>query len=132
MTKQQLAAAAFRAIADIIEQAPLESGPALPYSADDILESFCLFDSPFHDLIRDPTAQEDGLLNGCTICATEAHDADCPVGALDALCVAGIDTDRPFPDNLSVRGLTCEPEPEQDEAEVRAERAYRDLDRGEL
>ena len=132
LTKQPLAAAAFRAIADIIEKAPLESGPALPYSADDILESFCLFDSPFHDLIRDPTAQEDGLLNGCTICATEAHDADCPVGALDALCVAGIDTDRPFPDNLSVRGLTCEAAPEQDEAEVRAERAYRDLDRGEL
>ena len=131
MTKQQLAAAAFRAIADIIEKAPLESGPNHPYSADDILDSFWQGQRPFHDLMRDPTA-DDGLLDGCTICETEEHDGDCPVGALEALYLAGLDTDKPFPDHLSVRGLTCEAAPEQDEAEARAERAYRDLDRGEL
>jgi len=131
MTKQQLAAAAFRAIADIIEKAPLESGPNHPYYADDILDSFWQGQHPFHVLLRDPTV-EHGFLDGCTVCETEEHDADCPVGALQALYLAGLDTDKPFPDNLSVRGLTCEAAPEQDEAEVRAERAYRDLDRGEL
>ena len=104
MNKQQLAAAAFRAIADAIEQAPLVSGPDHPYSADDILASFWDGQTPFHDLMRDPTA-DDGLLDGCTICQTEEHDANCPVGALEAIYLAGIDSSKPFPLNLSVKGV---------------------------
>jgi hypothetical protein len=131
LTKQQLAAAAFRAIADAIEQAPLVSSMDHPFSADDILASFWDGQTPFHVVLRDPSA-DDGLLDGCTICETEEHDADCPVGALESLYLAGLDTDKPFPGNLSVKGLTCEEDPEPDEAQVRAERQYRDLDRGEL
>lgn len=99
-TKRALAAAAFRRIADIIDEAEFAPYPS-GQSPDDILWS--LFDGycgePFHVVERDPTAQ-DGTLEWCTICDTEAHDASCPVAVLEALAKVGIDTDTPIPANL--------------------------------
>lgn len=106
--KRQIAAAALRQIADAIEAAPMVTFPGAPYSADQMLEAMF---SPDEDgnLFADKTWASDApdethKLDWCMICDSERHDANCPVGMLEALVKIGVSGPKPVPHTLGLRG----------------------------
>lgn len=105
MTKQQIAAQAFRDIAEHILAAPLKEHQTdgdNPWTADQILESAQngYQGMPFHIAHPDPTATDSGPhdIEACTICheGTQSndlvHNSECPVGILEVLLDIGIDS----------------------------------------
>lgn len=85
MTKNDLLAAAFRAMADHCERLPTIGHPDYVFTAEDFLDVWC-DENPFYKRLRLPESVAlDESAVFCMFCQVdEAHAPDCPAGYLEA------------------------------------------------
>lgn len=102
-SKRTLAAECFRRMGEAVAKAPFVPLPSAPDTPDDLLTA--LFNGVGEDMfvmtVRDPTA-EDGTIQYCLLCQSEAHAPSCPVEVLNRLYDIGIDSSKTLPANVGL------------------------------